>query len=155
MPRKAEWFQRIGAILAHIRQAPVEILDRSAVEQLFEVQPRQATRILRRLGAGTVGGALLMSRADMLAALQALSQGEEVKFEQRRHNHLSHWLEQARREALGRKIHLPETTIPEGICLEPGKLEIRFEEPVDLHQKMMHLARFAAEDWHLFLEKTR
>lgn len=156
VPRKAEWFQKLGSVFEQLRQAPLELVDRSTVEQLFQVKPRQAIRILRRLGARPVGGALLLSRDGMLSALEKLAKGEEVQFEQRRRRQLGLWLEQARHEARSRQVRIPEVTaIPEGIHFEPGKLEIRFNDPVELLQKMMHLAQIAAEDWNSFLERAR
>ncbi len=38
MPRKAEWSQRLRSITDRIRGAPVELIDRASVEQLFEVR---------------------------------------------------------------------------------------------------------------------
>jgi hypothetical protein len=163
MPRKPEWIQQLEAITEQLKTTsgsfPGELLDRSAVEQIFQVKPRQATRILHKMGARTVGGALLITQSEMLAALGTLSQGQEVQTEQRRRRSLIEKLEQARRESRGRHtvIPAPESPgeFPPGTEVKAGKLEIHFQDPVELLQKMMQLAQLASEDWNVFVERIR
>ncbi|MEP7351656.1 MAG: hypothetical protein ABI824_00350 [Acidobacteriota bacterium] len=163
MPRKPEWIQRLEFITDQLRGEPQGsvggLLDRSAIEQLFRVRPRQATRILHKLGARTIGGALLITQAEMVSALEMLAQGREVQIEQRRRENLTLKLEAARRESQGRRIRITPTglpgSFPEGTRVEAGTLEIRFQDPTELLQKMMQLAQLASEDWHGFVERIR
>ena len=164
MPRKADWIQRLPEILARLREgsgriakeAEGELLDRSAVEVVFQVSSRQATRILRRLGAGTVGGALCIRRGELIERLEALAAGDEVQFERRRRHRLEQQIEEARREARSRQVAIPPSPavapgqLPFGVHLEAGRLEVTYEDPVELLQKLMQLAQFAATDWEGF-----
>ena len=169
MPRKADWIQRLPEILARLREgagritkeAEGELLDRSAVETLFQVSSRQATRILRRLGAGTVGGALCIRRVELIERLESLAAGDDVQFERRRRHRLEQQIEEARREARSRQVEIPPSPsaapgqLPLGVHLESGRLEVRYGDPVELLQKLMQLAQFAATDWEGFQQSVR
>lgn len=162
MPRKSDWIERLDSITEELEGTyPKDFLDRSDAQRLFGVSSRQATRILRRLGAETVGGALIMSRAGVLASLQALTRGEQAQYELRRRQRLAQQIEQARREARGRRVVIPvpehqePDRLPPGTELGAGKLEVLFEDPVELLQKLMQLAQLAAADWERFQRLAR
>jgi hypothetical protein len=109
---------------------------------------------------------LVIAHAELIAGLQGIQNGEEVQREQARREKLRQKLEEARWEIRSRRIPIPPApayaragndpaSLPEGIDLESGRLEIRFSTPVELLQKMMALARVISEDWDGYVDRTR
>jgi hypothetical protein len=159
MARKTEWFHRLPEIRAQLEQLPSSLLDRAAIELLFQIRPRQATRILHRMGATLHGGALLIDRETLIHRLQAIEQDANLVFEQGRRKRFEEQIEEARRQMRSRRIiisteaapaNLEIQTLPEDIHLEPGRLEVRFRTPTELLQKLLLLAQTISEDWISF-----
>jgi hypothetical protein len=136
------------------------LLDRAAIESLFQVSRRHASRILQRMGAHHIGGAMVISAEDLLLRIEQLQQDKNVQFEQRRRERLEQQLLNARREIRSRRIAIHPlqglTTIhalPHEIRFEPGELHVRFNTPVELLQRLMVLAEAIADNWEAF-ERT-
>ena len=161
MPRQPEWIHRLPEILEQLQALPSGTVDRFLMEKLFAVSSRQATRILRRLGAHSMGGALLISTHELQTNLRALIADDTVIFEQHRRDRLLQHLERAREEIRSRRIQIPPPQsstslphLPPEIQLEPGLLTIRFTSSIELLQQLMFLARTASEDWEAFERKA-
>ncbi len=159
MPRCADWIHRLNEISQKLQEDSVELMDRSKIEKVFCVSSRQAARILGRVGADRVGGALVIRRRDLLQRLEAMSRDNKVRFERDRRERLGYRLEQARGELRGRRVVIPPLPSGEaslqGVRLEAGCLEIHFQDPIDLIQKLMALAKSAVEDWDQFESQAR
>jgi hypothetical protein len=162
MPRQSQWIQALPEILPVLAGAPPEApVDRAAVETLFRLSPRQATRLLHRLGAERCGGALVLATGVLRARLEQLAHSDAVQFELARRQRLAARLEQARREARGRQVRIPaaEPAAPiyadPHVQLMPGQLRIDFEHPAELVERLWRLAQAAAEDWSGFEARTR
>jgi hypothetical protein len=159
MPRKSEWIQKISDIIENLEGIPAAtMLDRAKVQQLFEVSPRQANRILHRLGAESAGGALLLRLETCREHLEQLRKDAHFVFESRRRQRLHDILEQARKEARARRIPIAVTApapsslsgLPQEIRLLPGRLEVHYNAPTELLERLMLLATAIAEDWDRF-----
>jgi len=163
MPRKIEWIHRLPEIVSLLKPLETELLDRSAMEVLFRVSSRQATRIMRKLGAQSFGGALLLERTKLLAQVEQLQGSPTVVFEQRRHARLAEQLREAQRTARSRQIEIPVISqevwkidaLPAGVRLGPGELTVCFASPVELLERLMLLANSIAEDWAAFEGQAR
>jgi CRP-like cAMP-binding protein len=157
MPRKTEWIHTIPELLECVTTHRAPYLDRTAVEQLFRVSPRQALRILHRMGAECVGGARVIARETLHARLLQLQQDKEIVFEHTRRENLRRTLEEFRSEARMRRIEIPPVpaaqSLPEAIRLEPGELRISFSSPVELLQQLLLLTEAISSDWEMF-QKT-
>lgn len=159
MPRTIEWIHRLIDIQARLNVHPAPWLGRAEIETLFDVSPRQATRILHRAGAQRISGALIVSREEMRAFLGQTERGGDFDFQHRRRQRFQEKIEQARRQAPGRRVLIP---VPEpgadafagDVQLEPGRLTIRFQTPVELMQKLLLLAQRASEDWREFAARV-
>lgn len=159
MPRRTEWIQRLAPALEELRALPCPTIDRRTVESLFDVSPRQALRILSALGCYAAGKSLLIERKDLIAKLEALAASDGVRIERGRHERVGEYLQRYRHEQSlrNKKIAvLPEaltsriTSLPEGVSLAPGKLEIEFASAEDLLQKLFALAQAISYDYAAF-----
>jgi hypothetical protein len=159
MPRHCEWIQRLPQALDELRSLPCPTIDRRTVERLFDVSPRQALRILSFLGSYSAGASLQIERRELITRLERLNAEDGVQMEQRRHERVRDHLESLRREQAARRRKIPvsaeavETRIsslPPGVRLYPGTLEIRFETPEELLSKLFSLAQAIANDYSSF-----
>jgi hypothetical protein len=69
------------------------------VEQLLEVSPRQALRILNALGAAMAGKTLFIGREELILRLRRVWAGEDARYERRRLERLDRTLAARRSEA--------------------------------------------------------
>jgi hypothetical protein len=106
------------------------------------------------MGAGRCGGALVISRQELVSGLELLQKDKNVIFQQQRNQRLHAKLEEARLDARSRRIAIPMEAIsdleidklPEEIKLRRGELSIRFSNSTELLQRLMLLAQVIAED---------
>jgi hypothetical protein len=162
MPRQSEWIPALAGILPALKRLPPEApIDRAAIEALFGLSPRQATRLLHRFGAERAGGALLLPAGLLRQRLEQFSREPAVEFELHRRERLAERLREARRETLGRRVPIPvphpqpDIDGDPHIQLGPGELRIGFDTPVELLERLWRLAQAAAEDWDGFVARTR
>ena len=159
MPRRTEWIHRLTAALDELRSLPSPTIDRRTVESLFGVSPRQALRILSTLGCYTAGKSLLIERLDLIRKLESISTTDEVRFEHTRHARVSDHLERYRKEqsARNRQITVPPESVsarmaslPAGVQLYPGMLQIQFTNAEDLLGKLFTLGQAISNDYSAF-----
>jgi hypothetical protein len=161
MPRHPEWIHHIPAALAALHAIPSPTIDRQTIESLFHVSPRQALRILSKLGCYAAGKSLLIERRDLAAKLEALLAGDSVRIEQSRHERVSQHLERYRKQQQARRIRIPVApeaaaahiaSLPPGVTLHPGTLHIQFTTAQDLLSKLFTLSQAIANDYASFEE---
>jgi hypothetical protein len=156
MARPPDWYTRLDAILATLRDAStLEWLTRTEIGALFGCGERDSIRLLHKFGATERGNALTLERASLLPQLEAIAAGSSyAAFRQQREGVARH-LAQARTEAAARQFRaraafpaspgprledLPATltwrrAAPQG----PARFEIRYEDGADL---LCQLAEF-------------
>ncbi len=160
MPDQPSWIEHIPKILEVLEspQAP-PFLDRPAVEMLFGVRRRQAIQLLRRFGGYQVGKTFLVPREAVVGFLRDPYRKTAANMEKGRFERLSNTLGAARRELRRHRIAIPVAPeilrldisgLPEGISLEAGRLTVRFEEPMELIQKLFTLSQALANDFETF-----
>ena len=161
MPRRSEWIQRLDPAIGALRALPSPTIDRRTIESLFEVSPRQALRILSMLGCYAAGKSLLIERGELIRKLESLRGSDGVQMEQRRHERVADHLERYRRELAARRKTItvaPEAaatriaSLPQGVELFPGRLEIGFSTAEDLLGKLFALAQAISNDYASFEE---
>ena len=155
MPRHAEWFQRVPAIVAVLEELPADSLDRRMIQELFAVSARRALQLMGRFGAKPMGGALIVGRQALLEALRAVQQDPAWCFEQRRRGNLERRLLELNqlRRAQQVQLRLPQpgaaTTWHE---LEPWAefgpqcLSVRYETALQLLERLYLIAKAAVDD---------
>jgi hypothetical protein len=163
MPRQPQWFQHVRHALEQIREFPVPVLDRAAVEKLLDVSRRDAIRLLHRFGGYQAGKTFLISREDLIAALERVQAGDDFEHEIRRRERLNESLEATRRELVARRVTLPvspEVTfpahgLPSGVRLGDGRIEVEFESAEELLARLFEIAQLASSDFERFQQLLR
>jgi hypothetical protein len=92
--------------------------------------------------------------------LRALRDDPSVAFELRRRGRVSDELEAVRRDLKARQVLIPSlpyrpsglADLPDGVLLEPGRLEIRFASPEELLTRLLALAQAMSEDFEQFAD---
>jgi hypothetical protein len=158
MPRKAEWTHRLDDAIAQLRTLGHARIDRAALEELLGLSPRQALRILNRLGAQQAGKSLSMDRLELVGCLEAIRGGEAVRREAARRDRVHEQLQAARRRHTAGRMSVPAPTGPSdftnlapGIRLTPGRLEITFQSGEELLGRLYELVQAATDDIDRFL----
>jgi hypothetical protein len=154
MPRHCEWIQRLDSIQSALH-ASGDLIDRAAVQSIFQISHRHACRLMQQFGAVPVGGALVISREDLTAKLERAGKEPAAVFERERRERLEDKLAVARREFRARQVVIaaaPEPPpslrgLPDAIRLQPGELHVHFATPTELLQYLLMLAQAISEDW--------
>jgi hypothetical protein len=155
------WLLRVPAIRQELTSIQVPVLDRPMFEKLFRVKRRRAIQLMHYFGAYQTGQAMLIDRGALMIQLEALEAGTEFAIEHGRKQRLIDSLERARklqaaaavripvaRESIGRSI----VSLPDGVSLESGRLQVAFGGAEDLLAKLYAFARTAANDFEAFRE---
>jgi hypothetical protein len=159
MPAKAEWLQRVPEILEELRALDVPVLDRAAIQRLFNFQRRRAIQFMHGQGGYQAGHSFLVDRARLIAQLEVLQHGDDFQRESRRRIRLEDTIEQVRRHAVASRVRIPVEAavfstridaLPPGIRLEPGSLNVTFQNPQELLQRLFALSQAMANDFELF-----
>jgi hypothetical protein len=140
VPKVQSWRGRIGSIISALEQTEATVLDRSDVEELFQLQRRAALRLMERVGPTKQTGEWRIDRAGLLEWLRRLSAHEGDEDERSRkvrkalqQTELESRQLRAELRKLGRNdpvawTALPEvllarlTALPEGVQIGPGKV---------------------------------
>jgi hypothetical protein len=135
----------------------VPVVDRAIFESLFGVRRRRAIQLMSFFGGFQAGRTFLVDRMALIRQLEPVEAGAEFVMEQRRRQRLIDSLEQVRRHRAAASVSiavaLPPRDIarlPEGICLQPGFLNITFDGAEDLLRKLYSIAQAAANDFEAF-----
>lgn len=156
MPDQPSWTHRVPQILTELAQPGPAFLDRTAIERVFGLSPRQANRIMRDCPGGyVIGRSLVVPRAAVSAFVQTRIDPGATLTETRRRERLYETLADARNEAKRRRIIIPVKQdtfsrtfddLPPGITFQPGLLQISFASPVELLEKLFELAQALGND---------
>ena len=98
---------------------------------------------------------LTIRRTALIAARKAIGAGEEFDAESRRRETMFKHLRQARAQKL--RVNVPQEQglptvrgLPEGVAIEPGRIEVRFEQPKQGMQRLYALAQALLNDYDTF-----
>jgi hypothetical protein len=146
--------------LEELRALSAPVVDRSTVERLVDLSPRQALRVLSAApSAYSAGKSLLIGRQDLIAYLERIHAGEDVQRETRRRERVRQKLESTRRELAARRIRIADSAdlevrrlrdLPAGVQLTAGRLEIEFTGAADLLRQLTELSRAIMNDYAAF-----
>ena len=159
MPPQTQWLLRLPEIIEALETLDVPVLDRAAVETLFDLRRRRAIELMHSFDGYQAGHAFLLDRVRLIEQLREMLDAPEFTREQHRKQRLTGALEKLRKhrlaaqvslsvaaEALGRKI----ADLPAGISLSPGLLRVEFQSAEELLEKLFELAQAAANDYQRF-----
>lgn len=160
MPPRPQWFHSVAPALKALQASPALVVDRAGLEKLFGVSPRTAVRLMNQFGGYQSGKTFLISRVELIRALEALQTDGAFAYESRRRQRLVEDLESVRRDLRSRQVKLPvvpepaaSASLPSGMRISrPGVLEVEFGSAEDLLGRLYELVRLAGEDLKEFEE---
>ncbi len=154
MPRPITWLPRLHEIRRSVSNSVRSHYDRRDLERLFEVQPRSAQKLIELFPVLAVGTSRLVEREALGSFLDGAQEAEDV----------SRYIEQVRAERAGssrRKLRwlvrvdqppVSVSSLPEGMEISRGRLEISFHTVQELAENLMTLARILDEDPESFID---
>jgi hypothetical protein len=159
MPPQPSWFQRVPEIIALLGALPSPLLDRAAIEELFQLQRRQALKLMARFGGAVHGKTHLIYKEELVRWLEQVQSSEDYGRELRRKQKLATLLARAKQELKRGRVEVPVNprirlttfeTLSDGVHLRPGQLQIDFASQEDLLQKLVELSQAIMNDWERF-----
>jgi hypothetical protein len=150
-------------IVEKLRQLEAPVVDRAGVEKVFGVGRRRALQLLHRFGGFQSAQSFLVERQELIRRLEAVLAGEAFAFEQSRRRRLEQELDTARRQRVAAAVQIPagpagKGSMPQGLRLMPGRLEVDFNGAEELLGKLFALSQEVAKDFEAFrdcVEPTR
>jgi hypothetical protein len=165
LPAKPRWYGKIDEILGELQALPRPFVDRATLEFLLGVGRRRAQQILAPCITDRVGANGLADRDALITHLRHLADSNDGYYERRRRRKVAQILEELRKERLERPQLLVEAPLqvltqefedlPEGVCLEPGRITVTFHEPQQALEKLLALAMAIRNDFERFERTTR
>jgi hypothetical protein len=156
VPPKPRWLKNVAKIRAAVEGAGVGFFDRSAVESLFGLRPRQANKLMAKFPTYLLGNGFVVPREAMVDFLEATERGRPYRAEQLRVAHVRDVVLEAQRELAARRVRfaVPPSVgfgdLPDTIRLSPGQLTVEFTDAKDLLQQLFRLSKAAAKDFDAF-----
>jgi hypothetical protein len=154
MPRPVSWLPRLHEIRRSVANSVRSHYGRRDLEQLFELQPRAAQKLIEMLPTVKIGTSLLVEREALAVFLDRVREAEDV----------TGLFEQVRAEKAGvsrRKVRVlvardtepvTLTSLPESIALSRGRLEVSFATVEQLGEAMFALAQVLTTDVDAFAQ---
>ena len=151
-------------IVTEIDRLPWPWIDRQAVE-IFSVfdagEPsRSQPCISRQIGANGVA-----DKAEFIAYLRRLANGQAAHYERRRREKLAatltqlnhSWVQQPKVlvEAPDAIVNAGLTGLPEGVSIRPGEITVHFATPTEALEKLLALAMAIGNDMKSFEDTSR
>jgi hypothetical protein len=154
MPRPISWLPRLHEIRRSVANSVRSHYGRREFEQLFELQPRAAQRLVEMLPTVKIGTSLLVEREALVTFLDRVREAEDVTalFDQVRAEKAG--LSRKKIRALVPRDTEPATlsSLPESMALSRGRLEISFATVEQLAEAMFALARVLDTDVDAFAQ---
>ena len=166
MPAASAWLDRLPSLIEKVTGDDLPVYDRRALETLFEVKPRRAQQILRELAVAAgelaparAGQAHALPRAVLLRALHALAGSEEFQQHAESRSEAEAQMKERVAAAAAARVRIPVSvgresrslaSLPPGIRLERGRLEISFDDAEDLWWQLGELIAAAVHDHTAF-----
>ena len=171
MARHPEWFERLEAITAVVRQAGhLEWLGRSEIKAIFGCSERDSIRLLHKFGAEERDNALSLPRTALLIQLEALRRGTGYAAFLRQRQDVARHLSAARAETAARQFlvrpampverrarlqDLPHTiTWRRSAMVGPGRFEVFYNDGADLMRQLSEFLSAAGVNREEFFAGT-
>jgi hypothetical protein len=152
-PRKPSWLSKVAKIQKDFEATDAPFFDRSSIETLFGLGPRQALNLVHDLGSHRFGNVMVVPRQRVRELLAATKAGKPYAVEVRRVERVREALIKARQgvEARHRRFTVSPAPramadLPATIRLGPGELSISFDGVDGLLRQLFQLSRAIAAD---------
>ena len=151
MPAKPRWLLAIPDAISQLEQFDRQLLTRRDIERLFGVRKVRAAALMKTFGAELVGNQRTLPRTKLLQQLKKHRGRAAFRGEEERRARLVAELQQAR--LTGVRFKVPAETmsakladLPEGVSVERGRIEVRFEGADDALSRLYTLAQALGND---------
>ena len=151
MPAKPRWLLAIPDAISQLEQFDRQLLTRRDIERLFGVRKVRAAALMKTFGAELVGNQRTLPRTKLLQQLKKHRGRSAFRGEEERRARLVAELQQAR--LTGVRFKVPAETmsakladLPEGVSVERGRIEVRFEGADDALSRLYTLAQALGND---------
>ena len=155
MPAKPRWLLAIPDAIAQLEGFDRDLLTRRDLEQLFGVSKARAAILMRTFGAARTANVRTLTRSELLRQLRRRQKSATFTAELERREHVIATLRQAR--VSGIRLRVPATVlstrlagVPDGVTVEPGRIEVRFTGARDAVGRLFALAQALTNDYDRF-----
>ena len=154
LPRPVSWLPRLHELRRSIANSVRSHYGRRELEQLFELQPRAAGKLLEALPTVPVGTSRLVEKEALTAFLEKVQETGDVATVLDEVREEKAQASRRRIRSLVQRDRAPVSlaSLPEGLTLERGRLEVRFRTIEELAKGMYWLARVLESDGEGFAE---
>ena len=155
MPAPPRWLLTVPDAIRQLEALDRDLLTRRDVERLFGVSRARAAQLMRTFGAELVGASRVLRRTALLRQLRTYRQRAAFRGEEERRTRLVAELRQAR--LTGIRVAVPIEAraarlsgLPDGVSVEPGRIEVRFSGAKDAVGRLFALAQALTHDYEQF-----
>ena len=151
MPAKLPWLLTIPDAISQLEQLDRTLLTRRDIERLFGVGKVRAAALMKTFGVELVGNQGILPRTKLLQQLKKHRGRAAFRVEEERRARLVAELQPARLTRFRFKV--PAETMstrladpPEGVSVERGRIEVRFDGAEDALARLYALAQALGND---------
>ena len=155
MPAKPRWLLAIPDAIRQLEALDQDLLTRRDVERLFGVSRARAAQLMRMFGAELAGYARVLRRTDLLRQLRRHRGRAAFRGEEQRRDRLTAEIRRAR--LTGIRVAVPVEALearlsglPEGVSVEPGRIEVRYQGATEAVGRLFALAQALTNDYERF-----
>ena len=155
MPATPRWLLAVPDAIRQLETLDWDLLTRRDVERLFGVSRARAAQLMRTFGAARVGASRVLRRTALLRQLRTYRQRAAFRGEEERRTRLVAELRQAR--LTGIRVAVPREArearlsgLPDGVSVEPGRIEVRFSGAQDAVGRLFALTQALTNDYEQF-----
>jgi hypothetical protein len=155
VPRPISWLPRLHEIARSVANSVRSHYGRRDLEQLFELQPRAAQKLLELLPVVPVGTSHLVEREVLAGFLDRVRDADDVPA-------LIDQIRQEKAQASRKKLRslvrrdldpVDLTSLPESVGLSRGRLEVSFRSVEELAESLLIVARILETDGDRFAQE--
>ena len=156
MPAPPRWLLRIPDAIQQLARLDRDLVTRRDVEVLLGVSRQRASQLMRRFGAHLVAATRVVRRADLVRQLEEIeTKGGAFQVEGERQLRVVDALRRAR--VAGVRVRVPREAararlgaLPDGLVVEPNRIEMRFDDVEGAVVLMVALATLVKDDFDRF-----
>ena len=155
MPRCAAWLTALPDAIDQLEALQRDTITRRDLEALLGLSKRFAVVLMHRLGARRLGNALVLDRHALVRQFTALRDGTAFEQALDRQVRLADTLRQARIHRVRVPVaaatqHIRLASLPAGVSVAPGRIEVTFTGPREAVQQLYALAQALLNDFGAF-----
>ena len=155
VPATPRWLLAIPDAIRQLAALDREVLTRRELEQLFGVSRARAATLMQTFGAALTGTQRTLPRTQLLRQLRKHRARAAFRGEAARRERLLTELRTAR--LTGIRVAVPVealegrlASLPAGVSVEPGRIEVRFSGAQDAVGRLFALAQALTHDYEQF-----